>query len=77
MNRVIVTKPFMGICGMQVCAEHGASDEEILEVCNRENLCGTEQGWCRVVREALDGYPNSAPVACEKEPNRFHFIVYC
>jgi hypothetical protein len=34
MERVEITKAFMGICTMQVCAEKDATDKEILEVCN-------------------------------------------
>lgn len=41
MNKVVVTRPFMGICGMQVCAHKDATDEEILAVCNGENPSGT------------------------------------
>jgi hypothetical protein len=77
MDRVVVTKCMMGIFAMQACAQHDASDEEILEVCNRENFAGTSQGWCRVVREPDEDYPNTAPVVCEKDPSRLHFVIYC
>ena len=40
-KRVIVTKFYNGLCGMQVCAVHDATDEEVLAVCNRENPSGT------------------------------------
>ena len=48
--RVLVTKPMLGICHMQVCTVADASDEEILRVANRENPVGTERGWCDVIR---------------------------
>jgi hypothetical protein len=31
MNRVVVTRHMIGICAMQVCAEHDVTDEEILK----------------------------------------------
>lgn len=85
MNRVVVTKSMMGIFSMQVCAEKDAKDEEILEVCDRENPAGTTNGWGTVVRviqnvigvsDDYDG-KNQLPVQCEKDPERLHFIVYC
>ena len=72
MERVIVTNPFNGLCHMQVCAIADATDEEILEVCNRENPSGTSLGWCGVIREG-DG----APVQCQDFPDRTHFLVNC
>ncbi|MCH8135376.1 MAG: hypothetical protein IIB77_05285, partial [Proteobacteria bacterium] len=46
--RVIITKAMVGICHMQVCAIDDATDEEILEKCNAENLAGTKNGWGHV-----------------------------
>lgn len=74
MNRVIVTRPYMGLCGMQVCAVSDATDEEILKVSRNENPCGTTNGWCAVVREDEEG---RGPVTCEEDPKRTHFIVEC
>ena len=72
MNRIVVTNSFCGICHMQVCAESDVTDEEILAVCNAENPSGTSLGWCGVVREG-DG----APVQCDDEPGRTHFLASC
>ena len=33
MERVVVSREFMGLFSMQVCAVKDATDEEILEVC--------------------------------------------
>lgn len=71
-RRVIVTKPMVGVCHMQVCAVADATDEEILDVCNRENPSGTTHGWSEVVREG-DG----APVPCADDPGRRHFLAVC
>ena len=80
LYRVLITKSFLGLCSMQVCAEKDATDEEILEVCNRENPSGTQNGWCDVRREVLDDSVRTAatlPVPCDKYPERLHFLVLC
>ncbi len=71
-ERVIVTRPMIGLLYMQVCAVADATDEEILTVANCDNLCGTSQGWVKVVRRG-DG----APVQCQDYPDRKHFIIHC
>jgi len=81
MNRVIVTNPFNGICGMQVCCVKDATDEEILEVCNRENPSGTENGWGDVLRQVIKddiwATEKNMPVQCEDYEDRIHIIVLC
>jgi hypothetical protein len=81
MNRVVVTRAFIGICGMQVCACKDATDEEILSVCNSENPSGTSNGWSQVVRQAEEGSlfqtEKSLPVQCADDPGRLHFMVLC
>jgi hypothetical protein len=71
-RRVIVTRPMIGICHMQACAVSDASDAEILAACNRDNPAGTTNGWSEVVREG-----EGAPVQCESDPARTHFLVVC
>jgi hypothetical protein len=75
VKRIEVTKPMVGICHMQVCAVEDATDKEILEVCNRENLCGTTNGWINVIRENED--ERFRPVQCDKHPGKNHFLVSC
>ncbi len=85
MKRVVVTQGMMpatwgihAICYMQVCAAFDASDEEILKTCNRDNLCGTNKGWCHVVREPeSEMEKNLVPAVCEQDKGRLHFIVGC
>jgi len=80
MPRVQVTNPFCGLIHMQVCAVPDATDEEILEVCNRENVCGTTLGWAKVIREPdgdIGENPEAAPVPCEEHEGRVHFLVSC
>lgn len=75
-GRVIVTKEFVGICHMQVCAVANATDKEILEICNQENPSGTSLGWCNVIREDKET-PQKNPVICDKNPKRRHFLINC
>lgn len=81
MERVVVTKFMLGLCGMQVCAVANATDEEILEVCNRENPSGTSGGWGAVIREIKEDdmfyTKENLPIVCGDDPKRKHFIVLC
>ena len=72
MERVVVTRPVMGLLYMQVCAVEGATDEEILGVANSKNPAGTTNGWARVVRDG-----EMKPVPCEDHPGRQHLILVC
>ena len=78
MERVEITKSMVGIYGMQVCAVKGTTDEEILNVCNRENPSGTTNGWGTVLRE-VDGHhgENPLPVQCSDFEDREHLIIFC
>lgn len=76
MERVIITRPVVGICAMQVCCVKDATDKEILRKCNSENPSGTTNGWCEVIRENdKDGW--SAPVQCDEHKDRLHILVLC
>lgn len=78
MERVVVSRPVTeNITAMQVCAEVDATDEEILEVCNKDNPSGTTNGWTRVVRGAGEGMVGALPVICADDPGRTHFFVLC
>ena len=72
MERVVVTRQFVGICHMQVCAASDASDEEILSVANTENPSGTDLGWTRVVRSGDGGQ-----VPCADDSGRVHLLLVC
>lgn len=81
MERVVVTRPYCGVVAMQVCAVKDATDEEILEVCNRENPAGTENGWGEVIRDCAEvtmfKNEKSVPVQCQDHEDRQHFMVLC
>lgn len=76
-KRVVVTRPIVGICHMQVCAHKDATDDEILAVCNRENRAGTSNGWAHVCKEDGEFWKGVAPVQCQDDPNRIHYMVAC
>ena len=75
LEQVLITHPFVGICHMQVCAVSDATDEEILEVCNRSNPSGTTGGWSTVVHDGAE--PHMNPCKCGDYPERVHFLVGC
>ena len=79
LARVIVTKPMVGLCHMQVCAVKDATDEEILEICNRENPSGTSNGWSQVCHntEPDKFWGNLMPVQCAEHEDRVHYLVAC
>lgn len=80
MERVVVTKALVNIFTMQVCAVTDATDQEILDVCNRENPAGTTNGWGNVIRETDGSFgreTNKAPVQCGDDPGRLHLLVTC
>ena len=72
MDRVVITNPAIGIYYMQVCVVADASDEEILEVCNRENPSGTTNGWTSIIRKG-----KGSPVKCADDPRRLHVLAVC
>lgn len=76
MDRVIVTRPVIGICHMAVCAAKDATDEEILSECNRRNPSGTTSGWSAVIRNDEE-YPQCNPIACADDPERLRIMVSC
>lgn len=64
---------------MQVCCVADATNEEILEKCNRDNPSGTTNGWGIVIRtlEDADGRKEALPGPCEAHHDRLHFLVGC
>jgi hypothetical protein len=68
-DRVIVLQTFCGLCYMQVCAAHDATDDDVLATCNLVNPSGTSAGWVRVRRDDV--------VTCETYPDRVHLMVGC
>lgn len=77
LPRVLVTRPMLGICHMQVCAVADATDEEILAVCNAQNMSGTSNGWSVVCRKNDKFWGRTAPIKCSQDPKRKHFMVAC
>jgi hypothetical protein len=81
VNRVMVARPYVNICTMQVCAVKGSTDEEILKCCNIDNVAGTARGWLTVHREIDPDNPfmdeHSLPCQCHDHPDREHILVSC
>jgi hypothetical protein len=77
--RVMVTRPMVGLVHMQVCACKDATNEEILEVCNRDNPAGTSGGWATVCRNTgpEEFWGQTMPTQCADDPGRMHFLVGC
>jgi len=78
-QRVFMTGVFT-IRGTQVCVVADATDEEILEVCNREDPQLCTGGWHTVVRDGehareLGVDECAAPGPCANCPGRLHKIV--
>lgn len=77
MDKVIVTRPMVGICHMQVCAHKDATDDEIVAVANRENPPGVSSGTWSVTRDVSEFWGDMRSVKCEQEPDRIHYMLGC
>jgi hypothetical protein len=64
-----------GALDMQVCVPWDLSDEEVLDFANRENPCGTENGWS--IRKEGDRALNGSPerVQCFDSKDNCHIML--
>lgn len=64
-----------GALSCQVCVPADWTDEQVKEFADKENLCGTENGWFirRAGDKALNGDPERQP--CEKLPQNVHIML--
>lgn len=71
----VVTK--YGVFDMQVCIPVEWSDEEVEMFANKENLCGTSQGWKirKTGDPALRGAPERNP--CLERAGFVHVMLDC
>lgn len=81
-DRVFISMPVAGFRAMQVCVKPEVPDEEILQVCNRENPQLVSGGWHTVVRSKEHARKCkvdevAAPGQCVECPDRLHKIVLC
>lgn len=81
-ERVFISLEYAGFRAMQVCVVADATDEEILEKCNRDNPQRVSGGWHTVVRSAEHAVECNvdsvaAPGQCQECPGRLHKIVLC
>lgn len=82
MEKIVITRPMIGICHMGVCAESSCTDDEILAYANLHNPAGTSNGWSHIIREdepSSDLWPidRLRPVPCRDYANRVHLILVC
>jgi hypothetical protein len=65
---------FRGALSMQVCVPAEWTDDQVKEFADRENLCGTENGWFirRDGDKALAGARER--VTCASDPSRVHIM---
>jgi hypothetical protein len=64
-----------GALSTQICVHKEWTEKEILEFVNRENPCGTENGW-QIRREgdkALNGDPERQP--CDSRKDFTHIML--
>lgn len=54
-----------GALSMQVCVPNDWTDDQVKEFADRENPCGTENGWSirKAGDKALNGDPERSPCA--------------
>lgn len=64
-----------GIAYIRVCAPSNATDEAILDYCNKTSPSGTTNGWTTVVRAKEP--EGMAPVTCASDVDRLHLLVGC
>jgi len=64
-----------GAFSMQVCVPADFTDEQVKEFADRENLCGTENGWFvrKAGDKALNGDPERQP--CESRAGHVHIML--
>ncbi|KKL87515.1 hypothetical protein LCGC14_1933960 [marine sediment metagenome] len=74
-GRVVVTRPFLGILYMQVCAVKNATNREILKQANIQNPCGTTLGWGTVHRKKTKDIEGAGQ--CESDSKRLHILLSC
>lgn len=75
---VVVTKPFIGLLYMQVCAYGEVPPQRVEDRANALNPSGTSTGWhIIVVDEPEEDGPSKAPVRCADDPARVHYLLNC
>jgi hypothetical protein len=83
-QRVMLTGMYAGLFACQVCVVPDATDEEILEACNREDPRTEGFSWVRVIRTQKDidelklrtpDRSSALPGTCVECPPRIHMVV--
>lgn len=78
---VVVTRPWVGLLHMQVCAHKDVAHDVIESEANRQNPAGTTGGWFLVVEGSEHFDPEkdakALPVACADDSDRLHYMLVC
>ena len=66
---------YRGVLDMQVCVPKDWTDDQVEEFAERENPCGTENGWFirRQGDKALGG--DDERTQCEEDPSCVHIML--
>lgn len=64
-----------GVLSMQVCVPESWSDSQVKSFADRENLCGTELGWC--IRKKNSKLLNGSDerVSCSSRSGYVHIML--
>jgi len=81
LPRVMMMTDWLSLVAGCVCVVQDATDEEILEYCNKSHHPGTTNGWALVVHDA-DRWKGvlgdeCSPVQCADHKGRIHYVVMC
>jgi hypothetical protein len=75
---VVVTKPFIGLLYMQVCAYGEVPPDRVEERANALNPSGISNGWHIILADDPDDDgPPKTPVPCADYPARLHYLLSC
>lgn len=66
-----------GALDMQVCVPETFTDDEVVAFANRENMCGTENGW-QIRRQGDKALGNDQErVCCTQRTGFVHLMLDC
>lgn len=72
MDRIMITRRQLGHLHMQVCIDPDVTNDDILDVCNRQNPRDPTSAW-QSVRRYCGDTPMTKP--CPAHPHRLHLLV--
>jgi hypothetical protein len=73
MNEAVITR--IGFLDMQVCVPKDWSDKEVIDFAERENPCGTENGWQIRKQGDKDLAGDNERVGCSDDSQKVHIML--